>query len=403
MARSAALETKRTTAQRVRDYRGPALFSFGFRPFFLLAALFSLIAIPLWVANILGWEALGGALTRDWHVHEMLFGYTSAVIVGYLIIAGANWTGHYPVTGGPVIALTALWLAGRVAPLAFGDDAIATAVIDGAFLPIFAAALWREQSAARNGRNLAPCIIVSLLAAANIAFHLREVWPGLQPVAERSALGLITLLIALMGGRLIPSFMQNWAKQQKRAHGLGEHGRYDKGCVAFTAAALLLWQVAPDARITGACLVAAGGCALVRLLRWRGWRAWREPLLWGLHLGYLWIVLGLALLGGSILAPASIPRSGAIHALTVGGIGLMTLAMMTRTALSHTGRARRSGRLTALLYLLLSGAAALRIAGSWAPALLYPAFAGAAACWGAAFLLFLLAYGPMLVRRKPRA
>lgn len=199
----------RTTAQILRDYRGPALFSFGFRPFFLLAGMLALLAVPVWL-----WAWLGhgpAALSRDWHVHEMLFGYAGAVIVGYMIVAGANWTGHYPVAGWPVAGLAALWLAGRAAMLAGGW----AEAVDAVFLPLFAMLLWREQLAASNWRSLAPCLVISALALADLGFHLRGIWPGLALGAERAAIALIIFLIALMGGRLVPSFTRNWLARQR--------------------------------------------------------------------------------------------------------------------------------------------------------------------------------------------
>jgi len=404
MTRSRALRTERTTAQIIRAYRGPALFSFGFRPFFLLAGGFAALAIPLWIGALLGGGGLAGALARDWHVHEMLYGYTAAVIIGYMIIAGANWTGHYPVAGLPVMLLAGLWLAGRAAMLLAGPDKIAAMAIDAAFLPLFAAALWREQIAARNRRNLVPCVVVALLAMANIAFHLRGIWPDLGPASERMALGVIALLIVVMGGRLVPSFTRNWLVQRRSGREPIPYGRFDLTVALVTAGALALWQWFPYARGTGLCLMLAGGANLVRMIRWRGWETWREPLVWSLHLGYLWLAFGFFLLGASLWFGTAIPATAAIHALAAGGIGVMTLAMMMRTTLSHTGRVRRGGVMTLIALLLINGAALLRIAAPFAPVFVAELLIASTVLWSGAFLIFTVVYGPMLATRKtPRA
>ncbi len=397
---SRARETMRTTAQIVRGYAGPALFSFGFRPFFLLAGGFAALAVALWIGALLGVDGglLAEAATRDWHVHEMLFGYTAAVIVGYMVIAGANWTGHYPVAGAPVMALAALWLAGRVAMLWPGHGA--AMIVESAFLPLFAAALWREQIAARNGRNLVPCLVVTLLGAANIAFHLRFAVPGLGPAAERLALGLIALLIVVLGGRLVPSFTQNWLARHDGGRPPAPYDRLDLSAALLVTAALALWQGLPEAPLTGLALALAGGATLLRLSRWRGWAGWREPLLWSLHLGYLWLGVGLLLLGGAIALPAHVPVSSAIHALSAGGIGMMTLTMMMRTTLSHTGRPRRTGAGTLAALLMVTGAALARVVAPFMPAAMVPLLALSALLWSGAFLLFTLLYGPLLVRRR---
>ena len=399
---SRARATMRTTAQIVRGYEGPALFSFGFRPFFLLAGGFAALAVPLWIAGLLGVAGgpLAAAATRDWHVHEMLFGYTGAVIVGYMVIAGANWTGHYPVAGVPVMVLVALWLAGRVAMLWPGAEHGAAILVEGTFLPLFAAALWREQIAARNGRNLIPCLVVTLLAFANLAFHLRFAMPALGPAAERLALGLITLLIMVMGGRLVPSFTQNWLARHGDGRAPAPYDRLDLGAALLIVAALSLWQILPWAPVTGFALILAGTAALLRLMRWRGWAGWREPLLWSLHLGYLWLGVGLALLGLAIVVPGQVPMSSAVHALSAGGIGMMTLTMMMRTTLSHTGRARETGAGTLAALVLVTAAALLRVIAPFAPTLMVTLLAVSALLWSGAFLLFTMLYGPLLVCRR---
>lgn len=388
----------RTTAQILRDYRGPALFSFGFRPFFLLASIWAALAMPLWILPMLGvGDGLGIVLTRDWHVHEMLFGYTGAVIVGYMTIAGANWTGHYPVAGRPIVLLVALWIAGRAAMLAYRALGPMAAFIDAAFLIVFALALWREQVAASNWRSLAPCIVITLLAIANVCFHARMIAPELGAVSERMTVGLITFLIALMGGRLVPSFTRNWMAQRKIKPDPAPYGRFDQAALGVAAVGLASWVLQPFAPLSGALLIAAGAGLLVRLLRWRGWIAVRDGMVFILHLAYFWCAIGLALLGASILLPADVPETAAIHALTTGAIGVMTLAVMTRTSCSHTGRERRADAATLVIYALANAAAMIRVLAPFAIAIHLELLALSTACWSLAFGLFALAYGPMLI------
>lgn len=381
-----------------RRYTGPALLSFGFRPFFLGAALWAVIAVPLWLWVHLGGEG-GPAVDRDWHVHEMLFGYVGGVIAGFLLTAVPNWTGRLPITGTPLVGLVCLWLAGRVAIL-LAPTLPAAAAIDAAFLVVFAGVIWREVLAGRNWRNLPVAVMVTLLALANLAFHGRLVLPDLGPPAERGAVGMIALLIAFIGGRVVPSFTRNWLVQVGRTPLPATTDRVDKAGVVVVAAAVAAWIAFPDQRLTGIALCLGGLITLFRLSRWRTTRVLDEPLVWSLHTGYAWLGLGLILVGASVLVPAALPRTAGLHALLTGAAGVMTLAMMTRATLGHTGRERFADRATVTLYLAVNLSAACRVAAAFAldgrPVLL----AAAASLWVVAFGLFVVRYGPMLVRPR---
>ena len=390
-----------TTAQSIRKHSGPPLFSFGFRPFFLFSALWAAVAVPIWVASMtLGDGTVGSMDGRLWHIHEMLFGYLAGVIVGFLLTAVPNWTGRLPVTGTKLVALFALWLAGRAASLLPASMAGPAAVIDSAFLVVFAALIWREVLAAKNRRNLPVCLLVSVLAAANIAFHLRSQIPLFGPGAERAAVAVVTGLIALIGGRVTPSFTQNWTQAHGVLKGPTAFNRFDAGALALTAAALVAWVAAPLQPLTGAALVIAGVANLLRLARWRGWLARREALVWILHAGYAWLGVGLILLGLAALVPDAVPFTAGVHALTTGAMGVETLAMMTRATRGHTGRARVADRSTTAIYLLILSAAAVRVSApfltDWTIALL----AISATLWALAFAGFVTVYGPMLWRRS---
>lgn len=384
-----------------RAYRGPALFSFGFRPFFLGAAVWAASAVPLWVWSYLG----GGAMVvdRDWHVHEMLFGYLAGVAAGFLLTAVPNWTGRLPVSGTPLAALYGLWVAGRIAMLLQSGFPVAAAVVDAAFLIAFAAVIWREVLTARNWRNLAVCTMVTLLALGNVAFHLRGAWSPAGPFGERAALAAMAMLIALIGGRITPSFTRNWMMQNRLTPEPAPSGRLDLYALALAIAGLAAWVAAPEHPASGVALILGGVGALVRLSRWRGLRTASEPLVWSLHAGYAWLGAALTLIGASVLDPALVPRTAGLHALTAGAAGTMTLAVMTRATLGHTGRARRADALTTAVYLAVGVAAACRTAAPFLGQAQPLALMIAAGFWTLAFVGFLTGYGPMLVRARSAA
>lgn len=388
------------TRDGIRAWQGPAVLTFGFRPFFLLAALWAALAVPIWVASFtLGDGTIGGTDGRLWHTHEMLFGYGAGVIAGFLLTAVPNWTGRLPVSGWPLAGLVGLWLLGRVAGFLPPAAGLSAVVADVAFLVVFAALVWREILAAKNRRNLPVAVMVSVLACANIAFHASAQWPEAGPHAERVAVAVITALIALIGGRIIPSFTQNWVLPRGLARPT-PFGLFDKIALVVTVGALALWVATPQGAATGVALLAAGGLGLVRLARWRGWQTWPESMVWILHLGFVWLPVGFLLLGASALAPAAVPFTAGVHALTAGGIGVMTLAVMTRATRGHTGRPRASDLATTTIYILILAAAVVRVA---APFLgdLTPALLGiSAGLWVLAFAGFALVYGPMLLRKS---
>lgn len=217
-----------TSAAARRAYAGPPLMSFGFRPFFLLACAWPTLIVPMWVLAYLGYPPFAGALTRDWHVHEMLFGYLAGVMAGFLLTAVPNWTGRRPILGVPLAVLVGLWVAGRVAMVA-APQAVWAAGVDAAFLVMFAAVIWREVLAGRNWRNLPVCGLISLLALANIGVHLRPLHPDLAAAAERLALGVAAMMIALIGGRVTPSFTRNWLAARKAAALPAAESPFDRG------------------------------------------------------------------------------------------------------------------------------------------------------------------------------
>lgn len=385
-----------STAQQRRAYGGPALFSYGFRPFFLSGALWSALAVPLWVWSLMGGPAVAGH--RDWHVHEMLFGVLGAIVAGFLTTAVPNWTGRMPVIGGKLAALWSLWLAGRVAMLLQVFIGAAAAWIDAAFLVAFSAVIWREVLAGKNWRNLPICLLTGLLACANIAFHL-DAAANLQGLGTRMALAAAAAMLALIGGRITPSFTQNWLRQRGATKLPAGFGTFDKVAVAGAAVSALTWTALPEHPLAGALLVAAGSLNLIRMTRWRGLQTRPEPLLSILHLSYVWLGLGLLLLGASVLTPF-VPRAAGIHALSAGAIGVTCLAVMCRATRGHTGRPLSADRTTVGIFVAINLAALFRVAAPFTAEIQAGLLILAALFWTLAYGGFAIAYGPMLVRPR---
>jgi uncharacterized protein involved in response to NO len=395
------MHSTQSTSDRV--LWNPPLLSGGFRPFFLAGALWAPAVVALWLA------ALSGALTLPtafdplaWHRHEMLFGYLGAVIAGFLLTAIPNWTGRLPVSGTPLAGLVLLWLAGRLALLFSAvTGPLAALALDVAFPLVLGLVAAREVIAARN-RNFPIVLVLGLFAAANALDHAealgRVVLPGL---GWRLGFALVLMLISMIGGRLVPSFTRNWLMKQGEKERLpGQPGRFDKLVLALSAAALAAWTAGPDSPAAGAALLVAGLLQAGRLSRWRGLATLRDPLVFILHLGYAWLALGLLLLGASILTD-TVPPSSALHALAAGAMGTMTLAVMTRATLGHTGRALRADLATVAIYVMVTFATVLRVCAPELPVDYMTALRLGGALWTGAFLLFVLAYGPKLLRRRP--
>lgn len=390
------------TASAMRAYAGPALFSIGLRPFFFFAAIWAAVAVPVWVYAYL----TGGPVGLGWHAHEMLFGYAAAVIVGFLMTAVPNWTGRLPVVGTPLIAMFALWAGGRVAMTGAALDpgwasGLWPRIIDSLFLLCMAGLVWREILTGRNWRNLPVAIMVSLLALANVGFHLEaSAHGGSAPTAARLAVALISLLIALIGGRITPSFTRNW--QLKRGGPLpATPDRFDAVALAATGLALAGWTVWPDSVLAGAALLGAGLLNLVRLARWRGWATTAEPLVLILHIGFLWLAIGLMLVGAGAIWPMELPPSAGLHALTAGAVGVMTLAVMTRAGRGHTGRPLTAGAAERLIYGLVNAAAVIRVIGAVWLERQSMCLMLSAGLWCLAFAVFAVVYGPMLILPRP--
>lgn len=375
-----------------------ALFSYGFRPFFLGAALFAGIAIPVWVLTFAGDVAVAWRLApRDWHVHEMVFGFLPAVITGFLLTAIPNWTDRPPVKGTPLFLLWMLWLAGRLAMAIPWVPPVVAAVVDSAFLVVVAGIVWREIVAGATWDRSPIGVLISLYAGANIIFHALTLNGGDTDIASRMALGPMMILLALIGGRITPSFTEDYLTETGHTKQPPPFSPADGIAILLVAVAAIAWIAQPQNVATGWILVAAGLANLARLVRWYGWVTWHEPLVLILHIGYGWLAMSLLILGGSILG-IGLSAADAVHALTTGAVGAMTLAVMTRASLGHTGRPKHAGAMTVLIYLLVNLGAIIRVLGPTIDVQTTSILGVATLCWSGAYLLFAGIYGPILCR-----
>jgi len=395
-----------TTSEQMRHWTGPALFSYGFRPFFLFGAIWAALAMVAWIAMLSGFAELPTRLDpASWHAHEFLFGYLGAIIAGFLLTAVPSWTGRLPVVGWPLALLFAVWVAGRVL--------IAVSALVPLWLPVavdllfpvaLALMILREIVAGRNWRNLVVLALLAVFTIANLLFHL-EAAGGVyaaQGIGLRIGIAAVLMMISLIGGRIVPSFTRNWLV----AAGQGDlpappMQRFDKAVLLLTLAALICWTIAPLWAVSGAALIAMGALHLVRLARWKGYRTLAEPLLWVLHLGYLFVPLGALIEGFAILAPDLLAPGPAQHMWMAGGFALMTLAVMARATLGHTGQALTAGAGSTAMFMCIVASVAFRIGASLVPGASAGLYAASALLWIAAFAGFALIYGGALIGPKP--
>lgn len=380
--------------------KSPPILRGGFRPFFFASACWALFALATWLGMLFGMISIDQIDDPlGWHRHEMLFGFTGAAIAGFALTAVPNWTGRLPIAGTALASLFAFWLAGRVFPLAVPEQPIVSALLDGGFHIVLAALLGREIVGSAN-RNLPVVAMIAVFGMANLLDRL-EVSGVLevQGAGWRGGLSLVLLLIGLIAGRIVPSFTRNWLASRGASEPLpSQADRFDLSVLGLNGIALACWIAVPTASMTAMLLIVAGVANALRLFRWQGWRCISNPLVVILHIGYGWLAAGLLLLGLSRLD--LVTQTAAIHALTIGAIATMILAVMSRATLGHTGRALAASRTTILSYTFLTAAAVMRVFAGlpWSPNEMLMASAGSA--WVIAFGLFLVEYGPMLWSKR---
>jgi len=369
------------------------LFALGFRPFYLVAAIFALVAIPLWVSG----SPMHGLA---WHSHEMIFGFAPAVIAGFLLTAVRNWTGRATPTGAPLAGLVAMWLAARV--LIQTGPSIVAAAIDVLFLPALGIAvaipIWRS----RNKRNYKVLAVLAILTFANVVYHLaslNRIPPEFARLSTMAALDVIAILIAIVGGRVVPAFIGNAVKGSNPRHNLGVEIVSVGALIVILAFDVFAAWLPVSTSTWFLILVVAAVAQFIRLLLWQPLRALGNPLLWMLPAAYTWLPISLSLRALEI--QSVVPPGAAIHAFTVGAIASMMIAMMTRSALGHTGRPLVAGAAEITAFILLQLSAIVRVlAAPVVPGAYREAMAIAAVFWAGTFVAFLWRYFPILTRPR---
>ncbi len=375
---------------------GPVLFSYGFRPFFLGAGVWATAAMALWVRALAGGPQPGGAYgAANWHMHEMLFGFAPAALAGFLMTAVPNWTGRMPVSGPPLAALAALWLAGRLM-LAVPLDALWLAVaIDALFLPLMAGVFLTEIVAGRKLRDLKIVGFMALIALANVGFHAAVLGGSDPRLAARAAVAGFVVLILIVGGRVTPGFTRNWLAKSGRRARPAPLGQLDALTMALSSGALALWVALPQSIAVAMVAAPAAALNLLRLARWKGWHV-SEPMVLALHGGYLMVAGGFAAI--SAAAFGWMNPTAALHVLAIGAIGGEMLAVMTRATRSHTGADTDADPLATLSFVAIMLAAMARAAADFVA---YDALIKAAGlCWIVAFGLFTLGHARLLVATR---
>lgn len=379
--------------------RGSALFAKGFRPFFLCAGAFASLSIPLWLAALQGRVDVGAyAGAMPWHAHEMLFGFATAVIAGFLLTAVGNWTGRETATGGALLVLVFLWLAGRAGMLGAGWlSPIVVAALDVMFLPALAVTLAVPVLAARNRRNYSVIGFVLVLTGGNVLFH----WSALTGRAEvnlRSllvAIDAIVLLIAVIGGRVIPAFTRN----ATRIETIRNSPIADRVTMVILALVVCADAFPVPSLWFAALLSVAGVASAARARHWGANYTADDPLLWVLHVGYAWVPIGLLLRAGAFMFGTN--PFPPLHALTVGAIGTLTLGMMARVSLGHTGRLLRAPASAATAFVMVTLAAIVRVAGPlMVPGASATAVTLSGVLWSTAFAAFVIGYARILVQPR---
>ncbi len=374
---------------------GFALWNLGFRPFYLLASLFSVFGVLFWAMQFSGYLPAAYPLGSFWHGHEMLFGYTTAIIAGFLLTAVRAWTNQPTPSGVPLMALAALWVGGRV--LMLTPWGIAAAVVNAAFPVAVAAAISIPLLRSRNTRNYFFVGLLVLTGLLTIALHLAL--QGQLDLSPRTGLQLeldvVLFVMVVMGGRVIPMFTNNGIPGTNATR----HALVEKVALG-TVIALFAADLLHGSPTVVAVIALIGALAHGwRLALWKPWRTHAKPLVWILHAAYAWIVLHLALRGLTELQ--LLAGSYALHALTVGAIGGLTLGMMTRTARGHTGRPLIADGFELAMFLLIQIAALVRVFGGIvSPALYMASIQLSGVLWAAAFGLYAVRYWPVLTRPR---
>jgi len=383
-----------------RRRAGPVLFSYGFRPFFLAAGLAAFILVPLWAWSLAAPAALPVAWPPSlWHAHEMVFGFAAAAIAGFLLTAVPSWTGRKGFAGWPLVLLFALWLAARLVVAASGLlPRVLVAAVSLSFLPLLMGLLAWPLLRERN-RNTPLLFVLATLWVCQCAFHWAA-WHSDFDASRQAvvtAINLVLVLVTVIGGRIVPSFTAN-ALRLSGSKVLPRAANWlTPAAVTLMVGIVIVDVLRPGGALAGVVALAAAAVQAARISQWRGLHTLRMPIVWILHLGYAWIPIGLGLKAWALLGENPWGANW-LHALTIGAMATMIVAVMTRTSLGHTGRTLEPHRLTVAAYGFLGLATLVRVAGPMVPVVSYLTIVvTSAALWTAAFALYLWVYAPILV------
>ena len=374
----------------------------SFRPFFIVAGIWATLAVPFWILNYFG--ILIVADNFDillWHQHEMLYGFIAAAITGFILTAIPNWTGRLPIKNKPLGFLVFLWIIGRIGFLTIPIiGAKVVALMDLPFLIVLVLVILREIVSGKNWRNLPVIILISLFTLGNILVHLQ-----LLDVIESAELGIrlsifvLSILLALIGGRIVPSFTRNWLSQNQVNRFPSRAGIFDKVCLVSLVVFVIAQIITPYHQLTSLLALLAGLLHGIRLIRWKVWLTLSEPLIWILHVGYMWLSVALVLIGLAGLTDF-VPYTSSYHALTIGAFSTMILGVMTRVSLGHTGRTLKATFGTTTIYVFITIASVLRVSESFLndSRNLILSFSGI--FWTLSFALFVFIYFPILTQPR---
>jgi uncharacterized protein involved in response to NO len=373
----------------------PAVLGYGFRPFFLLAGTHAVLAIPVWLFLLQGFGSFTSPLPPlAWHAHEMLFGFISAAVAGFLLTAVPSWTARRGYAGAPLLGLTLLWIAGRlVTTLPLGLTALMVALIDLAFIPILVLTILPALIRSGNQRNFVFIVMLAALFSANLHFHLAGA-TKIDPLLL--GINVILLMVAMVGGRTLPAFTSSGLKQRGIDIRIRRYPPLDIATLMAILAVMIVDVLFPGTILAAVAATVAAALLILRLARWQGHRTLRDPIIWVLHVAYAWLPVGLALKAAWLFG-APIPDTSWLHALTAGAFSTMILAVMSRAALGHTGRELVAPGLIVIAYYLIGVAALMRVFG---PMLFAEAWRfwmiASGSLWSLAFFLFVFVYAPIL-------
>ena len=377
--------------------------SYAFRPFFLLNGLFAVVVVAAWLLALHGskFAPLSPGMPY-WHGHEMVVGFAMAAIAGFVLTAVATWTGRPPLQGNLLGVLVFSWLLGRLAMMATAWMPYwLVASIDTVFPFLLVFLIGREVVGGGSRRNFPVVGIILTLAVLNLLYHLGtlRILPGMDRLALYFLIHMLLLMITVIAGRIIPNFTANWLRARGHERLPASHSLIDGITIVATIATAVSVSLTPLGPVTGILATLAALSHAVRLARWQGLATTSEPLLFVLHVAYLWLPVGYAL---TALAAFNVvfPTTAALHALTMGAIGNMILAVTSRVALAHTGRSLHAPRLIVIAYAILNFAVIVRVLGPLSSDLYLEMIDVSALGWIVTFALFTGVYWRVLTRPR---